>query len=256
MQKTNNKPPEEERYRDEAEFFDREAAELIEPGRSLKFANQLDYEQYFSLYRTYDIVKHFFGSVKDRKVLDYACGSGWVSIYFARSGAECYGFDISPKSVEVANKMAAANGLGERCHFRVCSAENLDFPDNTFDFIFGNAALHHTDLNKSPAEIARVLKPGGKAGFIDDLRYHPAMWLYRKITTDKHTRYEKPMVQGDIKHFLPYFSSVRFEAYDFLNLLPKWGLLSSILRPVDTALLKALPFMKHFYRHLIVKLVK
>lgn len=248
--------PYDERYRDEAEFFDREVEELFTDESKLKFSNQHTYESYFSLFRTYNIVKEFFGSVKDRKVLDFACGSGWISIYFARSGAKCYGFDISPKSIEFATKMAKINGVADRCEFRVTSAEAMDFPDDHFDIIFGNAALHHTDLDISPREIARVLKPGGKAAFIDDLRYHPAMWLYRKFTSDKHTRYEMPMVQGDIEKFRPHFSSVTFEPYDFLNLFPKYKTLSCILRPIDTAILKVLPFMKHFYRHLVIKLIK
>jgi hypothetical protein len=82
------------------------------------------------------------------------------------------------------------------------------------------------------------------------------MWVYRKFTHDKHTRFETPMVQGDIKRFKPYFSSTTFETYDFLNLFPQKRWLSSVLRPLDTAILKVLPFMKHFYRHLVIKLVK
>lgn len=245
-----------DRYRDEAEFFDREAGELLHREQGLKFSNDLNYEQYFSLYPSYKVVKDYLGSIAGKRVLDYACGSGWISIYFARSGAQCAGFDISPVSVEVATKMAAANGVGDRCEFVVSAAEKIDFPDESFDIVFGNAALHHTDLDKSPQEIARVLKPGGTAVFIDDLRYHPVMWVYRKLTHDKHTHFETPMVQGDIERFRPYFASTTFETYDFLNLFPQKRWLSSILRPVDTAILKVLPFMKHFYRHLVIKLVK
>lgn len=245
-----------DRYRNEADFFDREAEELLRDGRGLKFSNNLNYEQYFSLYPTYNVVKQYLGSLDGKKVLDYACGSGWTSIYFARSGADCRGFDISPVSVDVANKMAEANGVADHCKFVVSAAEKIDFPDNTFDVVFGNAALHHTDLDRSPAEIARVLRPGGKAAFIDDLRYHPVMWVYRKLTSDKHTRYETPMVQGDIKRFQPHFSRTEFDTYDFLNLFPKSKGLSAVLKPIDRGLLKVFPFLKHFYRHLVIKLVK
>jgi ubiquinone/menaquinone biosynthesis C-methylase UbiE len=245
-----------ERYQDEAEFFDREAAELAANRDSLRFTNQLTYEEYFDHAHAYRVARDFLGSVTDKKILDYACGSGWVSIYFARSGAECYGFDISPKSIEVAAQMAADNGLAERCQFKVCSAETLDYPDDSFDLIFGNAALHHTDLNQSPAEIARVLKPGGRACFIDDLRYHPVMWVYRKITSDKHTRFETPMRLRDIEQFKPYFKSVQFEAHDFFNIFPKKRSIAAITEPLDRALLQVLPFFKVSCRHLIIKLTK
>lgn len=245
-----------ERYRDEAEFFDREAAELAEGRDTLRFSNELDYDQYFDHAHAYRVAKKFLGPVTDQKILDYACGSGWVSIYFARSGAQCYGFDISPVSIEVATQMAADNGLGDRCEFKVTTAESIDYPENTFDLLFGNAALHHTDLDLSPAEIARVLKPGAKACFIDDLRYHPVMWVYRKITRDKHTRFETPMRLRDIEKFRPHFSRVEFEAHDFFNIFPKKRGLAKIAEAMDRVLLKVLPFTKYFCRHLIIKLVK
>lgn len=245
-----------ERYRDEAEFFDHEVEVMFQDGRGLKFSNQLTYEDYFSLFTTYRVVKDFFGPVKGKKVLDFACGSGWISIYLARSGAECYGFDISPKSVEVATRMAEVNGVGSRCHFKVTAAEKMDYPDNTFDLIFGNSALHHTDLDESPSEIARVLKPGGRAGFIDDLRHHPVMWLYRKFTTDRHTHYETPMVLRNVEQFRPYFMSAEFESHDLFNIFPKRRALSRIMQPIDSSILTVLPFMKHFYRHIVIKLIK
>ncbi|MFH2057211.1 MAG: class I SAM-dependent methyltransferase [bacterium] len=245
-----------ERYRDEAEFFDREAAEFATGRKSLRFSNQLTYEQYFDHAHAYRVAREFLGPVNGKKILDYACGSGWVSIYFARSGAECYGFDISPRSIEVATQMAADNGLGEQCEFKVSTAEAIDYPDNSFDLLFGNAALHHTDLELSPAEIARVLKPGGRACFIDDLRYHPVMWVYRKVTRDKHTRFETPMRLRDIEKFKPYFSSVKFEAHDFFNIFPKKRGLARIAEPLDRVLLKVLPFSKYFCRHLLIKLIR
>ena len=246
----------EERYLDEAEFFDQEVERLLKDDRHLRFTNDLTYEQYFGHLRKYRIVRDFFGPIEGKKILDYACGSGWVTIYFARSGAECHGFDISPKSIEAATRMAEVNAVGSCCKFIVSSAEKLDYPAETFDFVFGNAALHHTDLDKSPAEIARVLKKGGKAAFIDDLRYHPVMWIYRKLTDHKHTKFEKPMIYSNIEKFKPHFSSVSFESLDFLNLLPRKRALSSVMQPIDDAILKALPFTKHFYRHLIIKLIK
>jgi ubiquinone/menaquinone biosynthesis C-methylase UbiE len=245
-----------ERYQNEADFFDREVEEMFKNEQRLKFSNQLTYEDYFGLYTTYSVVKDYFGSVQDKKILDYACGSGWISIYLARSGAQCYGFDISPKSVKVATRMAEVNGVGSRCKFSVTAAEKMDFPDNYFDFVFGNAALHHTDLDKSPAEIARVLKPGGKAAFIDDLRHHPVMWLYRKLTSDKHTHFETPMIHRNIEQFKPYFQSAEFESYDFLSIFPKRKGLTRILRPIDAFILRVFPFMKHFYRHIVIKLIK
>jgi len=246
----------EDRYREEAEFFDREASEFASGRTSLKFSNELNYEQYFEHYHTYREIREFIGSLKGKRILDFACGSGYMSIYFARSGAEAYGFDISPKSIEVAVKMAADNALSDRCKFKVTSAESMDYADNFFDVVFGNAALHHTDLDKSPAEIARVLKPGGKAAFIDDLRYHPVMWLYRKFTSDKHTRHETPMLRSDIEKFRPYFSQVQFDCHNFFNLYEKSRGLANLTQIMDRTLMTLLPFTKSVCRNLIIKATK
>lgn len=245
-----------DRLQDEAEFFDRKAEKTFATQRGLRFTNQLDYEQYFGHQRTYAAVRNFFGDIAGKRILDYACGTGWVSIYFARSGAECHGIDISEKSINVAGKTAALNGLGERCDFRVAAGESLPYADETFDFVFGNAALHHVDLEMAPEEIARVLKPGGKAAFIDDLRYHPALWLYRHLARRQHTLFEEPLTLDDLRWFRMFYSQVETQTFDFLNLLPKQKTVASVLTKVDDALLKAVPSLRHCCRYVVVKLVK
>lgn len=245
-----------DRLQDEAEFFDREAERTLATQRGLKFTNQLNYEQYFEHQRPYASVREFFGDIGGKQILDYACGTGWVSIYFARSGAQCHGIDISEKSIVVAGKTAALNGLDKRCDFRVAAGECLPYADNTFDLIFGNAALHHVDLEMAPAEIARVLKPGGKAAFIDDLRYHPVLWLYRHLTRRKHTLFEEPLTLADLDWFAGSFSEIRAETFDFLNLMPKRKRLASVLTEVDDALLRAIPGLRHLCRYVVIKLVK
>jgi len=49
------------------------------------------------------------------------------------------------------------------------NAEELKFADDYFDIVCGGAILHHLDLNKALSEIARVLKPDGKAIFVEPL---------------------------------------------------------------------------------------
>ena len=41
-------------------------------------------------------------------------------------------------------------------------ANKLQFPDNSFDVVFGSSILHHLDINQTLDEITRVLKPNGK----------------------------------------------------------------------------------------------
>lgn len=48
-----------------------------------------------------------------------------------------------------------------QCEFRTGDLNALDFPDGTFSACLSQFALHHTNLERSLVELARVLAPGG-----------------------------------------------------------------------------------------------
>ena len=48
-------------------------------------------------------------------------------------------------------------------------AESLIYDNDIFDFVLGVSILHHTDVTLVEREIARVLKPGGRALFIEPM---------------------------------------------------------------------------------------
>jgi SAM-dependent methyltransferase len=60
----------------------------------------------------------------------------------------------------------------------------LPFPDNSLDFVYGYAFVHHLeDTGGFLAEVARVLRPGGRCVFMDDA-YSPA-WQHAKLSVLK-----------------------------------------------------------------------
>ncbi len=91
-------------------------------------------------------------------ILDVACGNGRLLRMLSRKAhVAAYGIDISEEMV------ATARELDEEARFSVGSAENLDFPDNTFDRITVCCAFHHfTKPDDFMEESLRALKPGGK----------------------------------------------------------------------------------------------
>ncbi len=88
-------------------------------------------------------------------VLDFGCGSGLFVTELAEHGYHTHGLDISEEAVKFGILQGREN-LG------VIDAHKINFPDNTFDAVFGMAVLEHLeDESWALQEIERILKPGG-----------------------------------------------------------------------------------------------
>jgi SAM-dependent methyltransferase len=98
------------------------------------------------------------------------------------------------------------------------SAETLEFPADNFDLVFGSNVLHHCNLDTVSREIARVLKPGGRAVFIEPLGYNPIIELYRRMAFKVRTPTEHPLVYRDIQTIAENFKSVSHKEFHFLTL--------------------------------------
>lgn len=94
-----------------------------------------------------------------RNVLEIGCGNGRDSILFSRAGYTVTAVDVAPAAIELAKQNAADAGM--TIDFRVANAEQLPFANGAFDAVYTLSVLHSTNLERSIAEAARVLKPGG-----------------------------------------------------------------------------------------------
>lgn len=107
------------------------------------------------------------GDLRDARVLDLGCGTGFMACLMAAAGAVVEAVDISESSLEVARWRAQISGLGGRISFRAAPAEALPFADESFDVVCGAFVLHHLDLAVAAPELHRVLRPGGRGIFIE-----------------------------------------------------------------------------------------
>lgn len=99
------------------------------------------------------------------RVLEIGVGLGADHQQFAEAGADLWGIDLTERAVEHTRQRLAAFGLIS--HLAVGDAENLDFPDETFDRVYSWGVLHHSpDTPKAIAEVFRVLKRGGGASIM------------------------------------------------------------------------------------------
>jgi SAM-dependent methyltransferase len=96
-------------------------------------------------------------------VLDVAAGNGNATLAAARRWCEVTSTDYVPSLLEAGRTRAQADGYEIR--FQEADAENLPFPDASFDAVMSSFGVMFTpDQEKAAAELARVCKPGGKIG--------------------------------------------------------------------------------------------
>ncbi len=92
------------------------------------------------------------------KVLDDGCGEGALSFLLAMKGASVIGCDISRSNIEVCNILESKNESLDMT-FLTADAEELPFPDNSFDIVVSSHVLEHLpDFDKGLQEIMRVSK--------------------------------------------------------------------------------------------------
>ena len=130
--------------------------------------------------------------VPSKIVLDYACGDGEETLRAARMGASlAVGIDVSNVSIQNAAQAAANEGLSQRCVFIEGDCEDTGLPENSVDVILCCGMLHHLDLTRAYPEMHRILKPGGCVIAQEALNYNPLIKLYRKLTPQMRTEWEK-----------------------------------------------------------------
>jgi SAM-dependent methyltransferase len=193
--------------------------------------------------------------------LEYGCGMGSHSQFIARRGAaRVVGIDISDVAIANARADAAAAGL-HNAEYHVMNAEQLAFDDNSFDLICGTAILHHLDLDRAYAEIARVLRPGGVAVFMEPLGHNPLINLYRRLTPNLRTVDEHPLMMRDLAAARRHFAAVtpRFFVLSTLAAVPFHGRsyfrrLLHLLEGTDAMLFRLLPFTRRFAWQTIIAL--
>jgi ubiquinone/menaquinone biosynthesis C-methylase UbiE len=103
------------------------------------------------------------------QLVDVACGIGATSLLAARDyGAEVDGVDLSEANVKLAAGAAVATDLAQRARFHHGDAEALPLRDGGWDAVICECALcTFPDKATAAREMARILRPGGRAGITD-----------------------------------------------------------------------------------------
>lgn len=103
------------------------------------------------------------------RVLDVATGAGHMAFAFAPHVAKVTATDITDEMLAETRKLAKARGL-TNVKAQTAKAEDLPFPDASFDLVVCRLAAHHfRKIGDFLSEAFRVLMPGGTIGIVDNV---------------------------------------------------------------------------------------
>lgn len=107
------------------------------------------------------------GASANDRVVDLATGPGTLALRFARRARWVCGLDLTPAMLARARETAAAESL-TNLSLAIGDAQSLPFPDNSLDIAVTSYSLHHmADPERVVAEMARVVRKGGRVGILD-----------------------------------------------------------------------------------------
>jgi SAM-dependent methyltransferase len=240
-----------ERKRSSEEARQRESENLASLPNVTRYMNPRHDTVYALEYAYY-----LLGDVLNKTVLDLGCGTGENSVLLARRATQVVGLDISPDLVKIARRRAQAQG--QTIQFIVTSAYATGLPRESVDVVFGEAILHHLDLERAANEVRRILRPGGYAIFVEPIRDSATLRFLRCLVPPRRSDispYEYPLTRKQLVSFAKDFELSAIRRFDlpFSQLVARIGWKHDCLGwkhrfalTVDRWLLKAVPWIGHF----------
>ena len=134
----------------------------IDYGREFDWGRaSLDYARYRDIYpeRFFQEIRSLGLCVRGQQVLDLGTGTGVLPRHLSRYGAHFTGADISENQIEQARRLSEEAGLS--IDYVVSPAEELDFPDASFDVVTACQCFMYFDKNKIFRKVHRFLKNDG-----------------------------------------------------------------------------------------------
>ncbi len=140
-----------------------EEIQRIDNGKAFDWGKtSVDYAKYRDIYPQafYDKIISRGLCVSGQRVLDIGTGTGVLPRNMYRYGASWSGIDSSEGQIIQAKLLAREHHMD--IDFRLCSAEDVEYPDKTFDVITACQCIWYLNHKLVAPKLARLLKPDGK----------------------------------------------------------------------------------------------
>ena len=202
----------------EREFFDRVAEQHLLGGiqpMSQKILERYKWTKnanYFMKEKMFQLVNQNPG----KKILEVGCGEGTSSVQLAYAGKEVTAYDLSPKSIEVAQLTAEANKV--KVNFMVGDASKIDIVGREeYDIVWFQLVLHHLvpELDQVMKTAYETLRPGGLFVACEPIAYHSSLKKFSRFApgSQNFTPDECPLRPSEFEIIRRYFPKLHLRYY-------------------------------------------
>ncbi len=190
------------------------------------------------------------------RVLDVATGGGHTAAALAGRCGYVVASDLTPSMLREARVLATEHRAGN-VGFTAADAEALPFPGEVFDRLTCRIAPHHfPDVRTALAEMARVIRPGGRIGIIDSVvPAEPSLDAFlngvEKIRDPSHVRSYR------VEEWIEFLAGTGLSLLQTASLwkthsFPEWvartGRPGPVREEVETIFLSAFPLARETFR--------
>lgn len=219
-----------------------------------------------SLIRMNEVMMEAAAISSTDKVLDAGCGIGGSSIFIAEKiGCNVTGISLSEKQISKAKELALERRVEDKVKFEVMNYCTTNFPDKSFDVIWGCESICYADdKDQFIKEAYRLLKPGGRLivadGFVTHFKNndHPTIrnWIdgWQVNYLESPARFQQFMNETgftnicyrNISKFTAHSSRRLYKFYFLANLYLLWKTMTFSNRATETQK-KNIAACKHQY---------
>jgi ubiquinone/menaquinone biosynthesis C-methylase UbiE len=206
------------------------------------------------------------GQIAGAEVLELGCGTGDLTLQLLARGANLTALDLSDGMVGIARERVDRFSRA-RASFVAAPVERCGLPTESFDLVIGKWIFHHADIGGAAREIRRVLRPGGRAVFLENSGLNPVLTFARNHLTGRWgiprygTNDEHPLSRADYEVFREAFKrfSTEFPDFFFFQLFDRqilnfrYPIAGNAMRGLDRAIGRISP-LRGFSYHVLLEM--